>query len=486
MSPLAQRLARNFTWLTIQEASVSVIGLVMTIYLARTLGPSSYGALGLAVAIVGVIATLVRAGSGTRATRQTALNPENVPVIYAQLIGFRLVSAVAGIVLLVALAPLLSEKLSFSAALLILCSLLLAKSALTVVWAFRGLDQMQVNAAANVTEKALTLLGVLLLVKGQGNDVLWVPIVEVTAAVLIVWWLRKRLERIYPRLVIEFRTQDWPAIAREAVPLGLAGLMGSVWMHGAVLILGWFTTSEAAAGFLVAQKVVLTLGLMMIVINRAAFPSTSRLLSGDSAAALNMLASLMRYYLVTVTPVILLVAFHAGDMLDLLFGAAYADVAPTMIIMLASLPLLALNQNLDLLLKAIPKPGLVLVIRTIAALVLVSLALLLIPRMGMLGAALAVVGSDFTAMLVLLVLVRRATGGLPLNFRCLSPFVAGGAAAAAYWMCNDWTVAMKLPVAGIVYLVATGLTKGVTADEVRSLSKLAVHTAREPGSLSRD
>jgi O-antigen/teichoic acid export membrane protein len=110
----------------------------------------------------------------------------------------------------------------------------------------------------------------------------------------MVWWLRKRLVRIYPGLAIEFRFRDWPDIFREAWPLGLAALLGSVYLHGAILLLGWMDTSEAAAEFLVAQKLMLTMAVVIHVINKSAFPSISRLLTDNIFHAMDLLGSLLR------------------------------------------------------------------------------------------------------------------------------------------------------------------------------------------------
>jgi len=43
-------LARNFSWLTLKQLLTRIVGLVTTIYLARTLSVIAYGALGFALA----------------------------------------------------------------------------------------------------------------------------------------------------------------------------------------------------------------------------------------------------------------------------------------------------------------------------------------------------------------------------------------------------------------------------------------------------
>ena len=107
-----RRLARNITWISLEEVLIRIIGLATAIYLARVLTPAAYGALGLALAIVAIFSTLVQAGTGSYATRITALNPGSVPETYARISGMRLTGAGVAITILVLLAPTLSRTFS--------------------------------------------------------------------------------------------------------------------------------------------------------------------------------------------------------------------------------------------------------------------------------------------------------------------------------------------------------------------------------------
>jgi O-antigen/teichoic acid export membrane protein len=79
-SDTAHRLARNFSWLSLQELVIRLIGLATAVYLARTLAAENYGALGLALAVVNFASVLVHAGTGSRATRR---DHAAVPEVYA-------------------------------------------------------------------------------------------------------------------------------------------------------------------------------------------------------------------------------------------------------------------------------------------------------------------------------------------------------------------------------------------------------------------
>jgi O-antigen/teichoic acid export membrane protein len=464
-----QKLARNISWLFLHEMAIRCIGLATALYLARVLTPAQYGALGLALALVDTLSNLIDAGTGSRATRLTALDATSVNESYAQITGMRLVLAAVLIAGLAALAPQLSLAFSFPANLLLLYSFLLLRPALTVSWAFRGLDRMHVDAIAGIGEKAIVFLGLLLLVHGQGNDLLWVPVLDIAAALFVVFWLRAKLGGLYPGLRIALRLRDWPEIARESLPLSLAALLGSLYLHGALLLLGGIGTAAAAADFLIAHKLMLTLAIVWHVISQSMFPTASRILAQDRVAALQLVANLLRYYLLAIVPVVALLALYANHVLALLFGDAYANSGPVLIVLLAALPFLAIGQGLQTLLLAIPKPRAVLVARTAGALVLLLVATLLIPPFGATGAALAVVVGEALAMCLLFFLVRQGLGAAPWNARCGVPIIAGLIAAVIFSIVGAWSDTVGLLLAAVIYTAGVWLMRGISVEEIKAI-----------------
>lgn len=477
---LAHRLARNFGWLSLQELAIRLLGLATAIYLARTLAAENYGALGLALAVVGFAASLVQSGTGSRATRLIARDPATAPEIQAQIAGFRIGMAIVLGALLVGFSGPIGRLFSVPPVLLVLCTLLLLRSCLTVAWAFRGLDRMHVPAAAEVGEKALTFLGLVLLVRGSGHDFLWAPVVEVGAALLMVGWMFRRLQRLYAGLRFRVRLRAWKETAREALPFGLANLVSSIYLDGGILLLGWLSTATAAAMLLVAQKVMLTLALLLGVIIGAAFPSISRLVHSDMPAALRLSARLVRYYLVLIVPAFLVVAFHADAVLRLLFGAQYAGAAPVLIILLAALPGVIAGSTLQMLLRALPRPSAVFLSRAAGAAVLLALAVALVPRLEATGAAIALAAGETVSTVLLFLFVRAATGGLPWDRYCLAPLLAGAAAALPYAMLAAWPIALRLPLAAAIYVGLVLALRGMTIGEARDFLAVLLATLR-PG-----
>jgi O-antigen/teichoic acid export membrane protein len=245
-----------------------------------------------------------------------------------------------------------------------------------------------------------------------------------------------------------------------------------VYVNGGVLLLGWFASAESAADFLVAQKVMLTLVLLLVVIKKSAFPTASRLLAGDPAPALRLAARLMRYYLAIIIPVFLLVAFHAKFVLTLLYGEAYGPAAGVLVILLAALPFIVVGNMLQFLLMAMPRPSAVLVSRAAGAAVLLALCAVWIPRYGAEGAALALVAGELAGMALMFGFVRRATGGLPWDIHCFAPVAAGAFAAGVYIAASAWPLFFGLPLAATTYIVVALTLGAIRPGELKDLGSL--------------
>tara|TARA_R110002049_G_scaffold83158_3_gene211310 strand:- start:171 stop:1667 length:1497 start_codon:yes stop_codon:yes gene_type:complete len=473
LSDQTRRLTRNMSWLMLQEMAVRALGIATAIYLARVLTPTQYGQLGLALALVAILSKLVEAGTGSRATRLTAIDAGSVRETYAQITGMRLTVAGLLMALLVGAAPLLGSTFYFPPLLIMLCAFLLVRPALAVFWAFRGLEKMHVNAAAVIGERLVAFVGLILLVDSGEQALLWIPVVEAAAALLMVIWLRRQLSQLYPRLRVGMRLSEWPAIARESLPLSLAAVLGAVYLHGAVLLLGWAANPEGAADFLIAQKLMLTLAVLWQVMSRSVFPSASRLLVTDTPAALALVADLLRYYLAAIIGLALLLGLFAEQVLALLFGANYAGAAPVLQLLLAALPCLAISHSLLTLLRARPLPRAVLAGRICSAAVLLSVAAFTVSEHGAIGAAWAVLCGEVSAMLLLGYLAARAFGALPWNSRCNAVVIAGAAAALTFLLASGIAQIAAILFALFTYGGLLLLLGGISRQELRQLPVLA-------------
>ena len=90
-------IARNFAYLLAAQIVAALAGLASMAYLARTLGPETFGILGFGVAVIAYFGHLVVLGSDFHGAREIARRPEIAGSLTSRIIGLRIVTAVIAV-----------------------------------------------------------------------------------------------------------------------------------------------------------------------------------------------------------------------------------------------------------------------------------------------------------------------------------------------------------------------------------------------------
>jgi len=162
-------IAGNVINLLIGQISTTALTILLSAFVARTLGPSEFGVLYLVTAVSTFVYVLVEWGHGPYIIREVARNPERVGELMGTVSVIRIAATVALIVPTVLAGWLLGYPLS---TLVLIAGLMFAwlpvYLGLSFGWAFRGIQRMEFDALVGVTLKFLTLVvGVTLLAQGM-------------------------------------------------------------------------------------------------------------------------------------------------------------------------------------------------------------------------------------------------------------------------------------------------------------------------------
>jgi O-antigen/teichoic acid export membrane protein len=394
-----------------------LLSFVFTIMIARALHASGAGAFYIAVAVFSILALVSELGASSAIVRtisnQRALGQaEDVrpTILIAALPGFALACVLGG--LMFALAPNLSRLLgsqgdtdTISEYLRIFALVLpLATAANILLGATRGFGRMRPSAVIDTIIKPISRVGLALLLLQISHDALpvsltWVIPVALTF-VLALAAVRKLLRehngrgeglsqtggRAHSRkLAFEF----W----RFALPQSLSGVLmiAVVWID--VILLGVFQSPEKAGVYATLSRYLLVGELALSAIALAIGPIMSRLLAGDGQGAERHRAqSLFRFGTAWVaavaSPLYLVMAVFAPVLMQI-FGASFLDGTDALAILsLAMLANVTAGPVVMVLLMG-GRSDLILVDSAAAFAANMILNVLLIPPLGMVGAAIA-------------------------------------------------------------------------------------------------
>lgn len=176
-----------------------------------------------------------------------------------------------------------------------------------------------------------------------------------------------------------------------------------------LLLVGAFVGPAAAGGFRLAFQVAQALSKLAQMLTRAAFPELVHAVRGKPTHEVNRL--LIRILLASTAaalPILLLVVVAGRPMLVLVGGAAYGPAYPILIWLAAAGCLDLATVGFEPVLMALHRAGSALIVRIVSAAIMVAATVLLTPRLGAIGAAIALFLGTVAAELLLAMVTFHA------------------------------------------------------------------------------
>jgi polysaccharide transporter, PST family len=329
--PGMAKILTNVAWLSADKVVRMGVGLVVGVWLARYLGPGSYGLFSFAGAFVGLFGALATLGLPAVVVRDLVREPDRAretlgTAFVLHLLG-SLVACVAIVLLIGALRP--DDPLA-KAAVAIMSLTLLAKAgdiarywfeaqvlSKYVVWAENG-----VYLAMAAVKVGLILAGAPLLV------FIWAALVEVlvAAAVLLVVYVRKT-GGLRGHAV---RTARMRRLLRDSWPLAMSTLAIAVYMRIDQIMLGQLVGDAAVGVYAAAVRVSEIWYFVPLAIVSSVFPSIIRARSVSLDVYDRRWQQLYDLMTLLAVCVALPMTFVSGWLIQLLFGAPYAAAGPVL------------------------------------------------------------------------------------------------------------------------------------------------------------
>ena len=323
----------GLVWLMASELLASVVGFAVMVQLARRLGPPAFARVEYAAAVAAWLLVVVRGGVDVIATREAARRPRLVGPLTGALLGLRGALAVAGYLLVLAVAVLVGPErgpVVAVAGLMLFPSVFVADVGLRASGRFKTLALGQ---AVRTLGHAAVALG---LVQGPA-DVLRAAWCLVLAEGLgaLVPLAAHASEHGFPRP--RFRRRAWLVLARRGAIAGLTRF-GRVSLYGAdLLALGWWAGTELGS-YAAARRLVFGLVALGLVVPSAVAPAIARAWAAGAPNARRLIAEALAALWGLSLPAAVGLALTADRWMPLLFGPSYRAGGPWLALVAARLP----------------------------------------------------------------------------------------------------------------------------------------------------
>ena len=467
--PLLARLVDNTIWQAIGAATSRLIGLVITVFLARLLGVEGFGIFGTAFALVGYISIVVAAGVDVHGTRSLAQEPHAAAATVGRVLVARVVLAVGGagiLALIVALAPLPAAHI----AVVIVAGVGMFTLAVNLGWALRALESGRTLAGGMVLQQLTSLFLVMLMWRTGLLSPLSAAATQIAAELVLVAWN-------YRGVLAQIGRVAWPARSREPLKLIrassvlLAGrLPRMLFLNGDVLLVAALVSTAASGEYLASQRLVLAFVGAGALVLGAVFPHSCRLAAHDRGRFLEFQCTVLRLLMLGLIPVAALGAFFASTLTLSLYGGAYADAAPVLSVLFVILPVFVASLVLQDTLVALHRARIMVAINLAAMVVHLLLALALASKLAALGVATACLVGETAGLLALIATFWRdpawSAAARAAAAKCMLPLAAGAAMCAALWLGPPVGAAASAVLAAGAYLGIGYWVRAFSSEEI--------------------
>ena len=205
----------------------------------------------------------------------------------------------------------------------------------------------------------------------------------------------------------------WPGVTEarrrwgEATPIAASIVVLRVLMNIDLMMIGLLSTPEVAGSYAAAARVIALLMVAIEVLWSALLPRFARLAKLDREGFDRAFSQFFAFVLAGVVPVAVGGFLVAPDLVRTLYGAEFADAIPVFRILVVSTAALAAGTFLGNTLISEDQQGRYVPAVVTGALVAVVGSALLIPRLGGIGAAVAMAASHGLLFLWLATVLRR-------------------------------------------------------------------------------
>lgn len=431
--PGIRRIATNTGWLVGERITQMALGLFVSVWMARYLGPAQFGMLSYAISLVGLFGFMSYLGLTGIVTRDLVLRPQDRAELLGTTLALRVCGGAAGAAAIIAFSLLRPGGDESRWLLLVLgAGMVLDGFEVVDLW-FQSRVRSKVSSIVRTASLAAGAAAKIALILAGAPLVAFAVAIAgqqaLKAALFLTAYARDAEHPAHWR----FSGATARRLLRQSWPLILSSVGSLIYLKIDQVMLGEMVGAAEVGVYAVAARVSEVWYFIPVTVATSIFPSMIQARETDAAAYGRRLQHAFNLVAWMGLGIAVLVTLLAGPVVKLLFGPEYHASAAILALHVWTCPAVFLGAILSRWLVA---EGLMMFSLTrhgLGAVANVVLNLLLIPRMGAAGAAIATLVSYTLSSWLACYTDRRTLPAARMMTRALASPVTGAWALARKW-----------------------------------------------------
>jgi len=380
-----------------------LFGIVLFIYLARTLEPEAFGYISYVFTIIFFMANFIDMGLSTYGTREVAKNKAGLTNYVSGIVSLRfLIAAIITAILILVTA--ISSYSPIVKALIVEACLMLFIFAFATEWAFQGLEAMHMVFISATVTSVLQVGLIYLFVKGP-TDLLHVPVLYFIAALPVIITFLAMLKFNIRTKIANFKTMV--SFLSGSVIIWLISIFAQVYNALDLFILGFFRPLQEVGYFTISRRITGTIAVFMLFLANAVLPRLASSFCSDRMQFKGEIGKFLKLASALTVFFLLPLVFFNKYIISLTVGAEYLPACPSLSIMSIGLILILFNLPYSTALIACGMEKDVLWQVIGCATLSLILNFILMPIYGMIGASVSFVIVEFVALVWIIIVFKQ-------------------------------------------------------------------------------
>ncbi len=392
------------------KAVAAVAGLGSVYVLTRALGIHGYGIYAAAMSFVALVAMVADGGLPIMTARDVATSDQLEASAYVgrQLAGRLVLSAITCCAALALALALFRNQPGFVTAVMLLLPGLPALAVTSTVAAtLQGASLLRRVAMVEASTRTLTFLALLAVVHLGGR----------VGAVLVVGCCGWALQCLF--LILALPPDLRPRFVRAApafrgmlkrsIPLGMAAVLNVIYFRVDAVMLASMSGARAAAQYALAYRFLDMVLVLPSTFGSTMLPALARAVK-NRAHLESLLSTSLRLTLLVMTPIAIIAIVGADRAVEIVGSNAFAASGGVLRVLIVAAWFSSVDILLGLVIIVTGIQGRMLWLNVGALVINVLGNLVLIPRMGPMGAAIMTAACEGAVMIVAIVALRRIEG----------------------------------------------------------------------------
>jgi O-antigen/teichoic acid export membrane protein len=403
----ATTVGKNILVLFVSQIASMGLGFFYLIISARYLGPELFGLLTFGLAFTGIFGLLLDLGLNNLAIRDVARDNSRANEYLSNITCIKLLAGV----ITFGLTAVAAHALGYSGETIAVVYLLTLSTIFVAVTAscnamFQSFEKMEYQSVGAILGSLVLLTGAIFLVARGAGVIAFAATYVITNALVLgysFYICTQRFHLFKPEVDLDFW---WPTI-RQALPFGLSGVFVTIYFWIDSLLLSLIQGNQAVGWYNAGYRLVFSLLFVSTVFSTAVFPAMSRFHVSARDSLKFMWKEFLRFMLILSIPVAVGTTLLAGRIITLVFGESYAPSVAVLQLLIWSLVLIFANATFVRLFESTNKQIVVTKITGLMVIVNVAINLVLIPKFSYVGASIAILITEFIALVLFFFLAER-------------------------------------------------------------------------------